>query len=54
MQASTVDQAAMEAPGTGLKRGLLEALLQLSMPQEVRHTCVVCWMERHTGVPRFT
>ena len=36
LQCPAVDAAAMSAPGAGVKRGLLEALLQLSMPQEVR------------------
>lgn len=36
LQCPAVDAAAMSALGAGVKRGLLEALLQLSMPQEVR------------------
>jgi hypothetical protein len=40
LQCSAVDAAAMSAPGAGVKRGLLEALLQLSMPQEVRGLAV--------------
>jgi hypothetical protein len=43
LQAPRIDHAAMEASGAGLKRGLLEALLQLSMPQEVGSWVDKCW-----------
>jgi hypothetical protein len=36
MHAPAVDAAAMQQPGAGAKRGLLEAVLQLSVPTEVR------------------
>lgn len=35
MQAPRVDHEAMQQPGAGAKRGLLEAVLQLSVPPEV-------------------
>eukprot|EP00882_Tetradesmus_deserticola_P031870 GHRQ01036048.1.p1 GENE.GHRQ01036048.1~~GHRQ01036048.1.p1 ORF type:complete len:147 (+),score=78.92 GHRQ01036048.1:141-581(+) len=35
MQTPRVDHAAMQQPGAGAKRGLLEAVLQLSVPPEV-------------------
>ncbi|KAF6258087.1 hypothetical protein COO60DRAFT_1460861 [Scenedesmus sp. NREL 46B-D3] len=35
MQAPRVDHVAMQQPGAGAKRGLLEAVLQLSVPPEV-------------------
>jgi hypothetical protein len=37
MAAPLVDVAAMQQPGAGAKRGLLEAVLQLSVPPEVRY-----------------
>jgi hypothetical protein len=42
MRAPLVDHAAMQQPGAGAKRGLLEAVLQLSVPPEVSrmHCCV--------------
>ena len=42
LQVPVLDHDAMAASGAGVKRGLLEALLQLSMPQEVRELlCMV-------------
>jgi hypothetical protein len=52
MAAPLVDHAAMQQPGAGAKRGLLEAVLQLSVPQEVGlsvwlgscwHASWLCW-----------
>jgi hypothetical protein len=40
LTAPLVDHAAMQQPGAGAKRGLLEAVLQLSVPQEVGAVCV--------------
>jgi hypothetical protein len=39
MTAPLVDHAAMQQPGAGAKRGLLEAVLQLSVPPEVGGVC---------------
>jgi hypothetical protein len=56
LQCPKLDHAAMAEPGAGVKRGLLEALLQLSMPQEVGSgmdccavvcctvVCHTCWI----------
>jgi hypothetical protein len=36
LQAPALDRSSMAAAGAGVKRGLLEAVMQLSMPREVR------------------
>lgn len=51
LQYPKLDHESMAAPGAGVKRGLLEALLQLSMPQEVRAAMsAVCCTARLCGV----